>query len=69
MYTFLQKFHSGWAYLALLALVIAVVNALIGFFFKQRIYSKRQKNCFNRFNHNSYSTTCWTHPLFCFAIR
>ena len=30
MYYFLQKFHSGWAYLALLLLVIAVANAVIG---------------------------------------
>ena len=30
MYTFLQKFHSGWAYVALLLLVIAVANAIIG---------------------------------------
>ncbi|MBC7606729.1 MAG: hypothetical protein H7199_07235 [Burkholderiales bacterium] len=32
MYTFIQKFHSGWAYLALLLLIIAVVNSLIGMF-------------------------------------
>ncbi len=32
MYQFIQKFHSGWAYLALLILVVAVVNALIGKF-------------------------------------
>ncbi len=30
MYEFIQKAHSGWAYLALLLLVIAVVNALAG---------------------------------------
>jgi hypothetical protein len=30
MYEFIQKFHSGWAYLALLLLVIAVVNSFIG---------------------------------------
>ncbi len=30
VYTFIQKFHSGWAYLVLLLLVVAVVNALIG---------------------------------------
>ena len=32
MYTFIQKFHSGWAYLALLLIIIAVVNSLIGIF-------------------------------------
>lgn len=30
LYTFIQKFHSGWAYLALLLLVVALVNAIIG---------------------------------------
>ena len=30
MYDFIQKFHSGWAYLALLLLVFAVVNAFMG---------------------------------------
>ena len=30
MYNILQKFHSGWAYVALLILFIAVINALIG---------------------------------------
>lgn len=30
MYNFIQKFHSGWAYLAILVLVIAVANSFIG---------------------------------------
>lgn len=30
MYNFIQKMHSGWAYVALLLLVIAVVNSLVG---------------------------------------
>lgn len=30
MYHFIQKFHSGWAYLALLLLVVAIVNSWIG---------------------------------------
>jgi NADH:ubiquinone oxidoreductase subunit 2 (subunit N) len=30
MYHFIQKFHSGWAYVALLLLVFAVVNSFIG---------------------------------------
>lgn len=30
MYHFIQKFHSGWAYLALLLLLIAAANAWIG---------------------------------------
>lgn len=40
MYTFLQKFHSGWAYLALLLLVFAVLNALIGMTSKKEFTSK-----------------------------
>lgn len=30
MYEIIQKAHSGWAYIVLLALVVASVNALIG---------------------------------------
>ena len=30
MYEFIQKFHSGWAYIALILLVVAVINAVIG---------------------------------------
>lgn len=30
MYEFIQKFHSGWAYLALLILVVAIVNSVSG---------------------------------------
>jgi hypothetical protein len=43
MYEFIQKFHSGWAYLALLLLVIAVVNALIGLVSKQEFTAKDRK--------------------------
>ncbi|WP_310559387.1 hypothetical protein [Flavobacterium sp.] len=35
MYEIIQKAHSGFAYLALLALIIAVVNAAIGLFSKK----------------------------------
>lgn len=30
MYNFIQQFHSGWAYLAIVMLVIAVVNSFLG---------------------------------------
>lgn len=30
MYEFIQKCHSGWAYLAILLLIVAVVNAVTG---------------------------------------
>jgi len=43
MYTILQKFHSGWAYLALLVLVIAVVNAVIGLSSKKEFTAKDRK--------------------------
>jgi Zn-dependent protease with chaperone function len=43
MYNFIQKFHSGWAYLALLILVVAVVNAAIGLFSKKDFTSKDRK--------------------------
>jgi cbb3-type cytochrome oxidase subunit 3 len=42
-YTFLQKFHSGWAYLALLLLLIAVVNSVIGLTSKKEFTPKDRK--------------------------
>lgn len=43
MYEFIQKFHSGWAYLALLVLVIAVINAFIGLMSKKEFTAKDRK--------------------------
>ena len=43
MYTFIQKFHSGWAYLALLLLVIAVVNSFLGMSSKKEFTTKDRK--------------------------
>ena len=43
MYPFIQKFHSGWAYLALLLLVVVVLNSLIGFVSKKEFTSKDKK--------------------------
>ena len=43
MYEFIQKFHSGWAYLALLVLVIAVINSVIGMTSKKEFTSKDRK--------------------------
>ena len=43
MDNFIQKFHSGWAYLALLVLVIAVVNSFIGMASKKEFTAKDRK--------------------------
>ena len=43
MYNFIQKFHSGWAYLALLLLLIAVINSLIGYLSKKEFTAKDKK--------------------------
>ncbi len=43
MYNFIQKFHSGWAYLALLLLVITVVNSVIGMVSKKEFTAKDRK--------------------------
>ena len=43
MYQFIQKFHSGWAYIALLLLIVAVVNALIGLLSKKEFTAKDRK--------------------------
>lgn len=43
MYTILQKFHSGWAYIALLVLIVAVINAVIGMSSKKEFTAKDRK--------------------------
>ena len=43
MYTFVQKFHSGWAYIALLLLVFTVVNSFIGRSSKKEFTAKDRK--------------------------
>jgi hypothetical protein len=40
MYEFIQKFHSGWAYLALLLLVVAVLNSIVGMASKKEFTAK-----------------------------
>lgn len=43
LYTFLQKFHSGWAYLVLLLLVLVIVNSIIGLTSKKEFATKDRK--------------------------
>jgi NADH:ubiquinone oxidoreductase subunit 2 (subunit N) len=43
MYHFVQKFHSGWAYIALLLLVLAVINSVIGMNSKKEFTAKDRK--------------------------
>ena len=43
MYEFIQKFHSGWAYIALLLLIVAVVNAGLGLLGKKEFTPKDRK--------------------------
>ena len=43
MYTLIQKFHSGWAYLALLLLVVAVIVSVLGLFSKKEFTSGNRK--------------------------
>ena len=43
MYEFIQKLHSGWAYIALLLLVIAVINAVMGMSSKKEFLPKDRK--------------------------
>jgi heme A synthase len=42
MYHFIQKFHSGWAYLALLLLIVALVNAWLGYSSK-KVFTKKDR--------------------------
>lgn len=43
MYEIIQKLHSGWAYLAVLTLVVAVVNSIIGLSSKKKFTAKDRK--------------------------
>lgn len=43
MYHFIQKFHSGWAYLALLLLVLALANSIMGMSSKKEFTAKDRK--------------------------
>ncbi|WP_162126959.1 hypothetical protein [Flavobacterium phycosphaerae] len=43
MYHFIQKFHSGWAYIALLLLVVAVINSFMGMSSKKEFTAKDRK--------------------------
>lgn len=43
MYDFIQKLHSGWAYVALLLLIIGVANSLFGMFSKNDFTPKDRK--------------------------
>jgi hypothetical protein len=43
MYPFIQKFHSGWAYVALLLLVLVVLSAGLGLASKKEFTAKDRK--------------------------
>ncbi len=42
-YSFIQKLHSGWAYLAILLLFVAAINAIIGYTTKKEFLPKDRK--------------------------
>ncbi len=43
MYYFLQKFHSGWAYLVLLILLIVIISSVVGFVSKKEFTATNRK--------------------------
>lgn len=43
MYEFIQKFHSGWAYIALILLVVAIINSAMGMSSKKAFTPKDKK--------------------------
>lgn len=43
MYNLIQHFHSGWAYLAILVLIIAVINSFLGKSSKKEFTAKDRK--------------------------
>lgn len=43
MYEFIQKFHSGWAYIALILLVFAILNSVMGVTSNKEFTAKDRK--------------------------
>lgn len=43
MYEFIQKFHSGWAYVALILLVFAILNSVMGLTSNRAFTAKDRK--------------------------
>ncbi len=43
MYNFIREAHSGWAYLVLILLLVAGINALLGFSANKKFTSKDRK--------------------------
>jgi hypothetical protein len=43
MYNFIQKLHSGWAYIALLLLLFSVIMSAIGYFSKKEFTEGNRK--------------------------
>lgn len=43
MYNYIQKFHSGWAYIALGLLVFAIINSFLGSSAKKEFAAKDRK--------------------------
>jgi ABC-type Na+ efflux pump permease subunit len=43
MYTFLKHFHSGWAYIALILLALAVISSFLGMNSKKEFIAKDKK--------------------------
>lgn len=43
MYPFVKHFHSGWAYVALILLVLAVINSFLGMNSKKEFTAKDKK--------------------------
>jgi hypothetical protein len=64
MYEFIQKFHSGWAYLALLLLIVAVVISLGCFLKKEFTRTEKSHFCFDS---NPCSIISWYYFIFCFS--
>lgn len=46
MYNFIQKIHSGWAYIVVILLVLATLNAFMGYLSKKEFSSKDKKIAF-----------------------
>jgi hypothetical protein len=61
-----SKFHSGWAYLALLLLVVVVINSVFGLVGKKDFTAKIE-NCALWTDRYTHTIIDWINIVFCFS--
>ena len=68
MYAVLKTIHSYWAYLVLLILVVAIINAFVGKSSGRDFGAKDLRISLFGLIFFSHSVAYWLDPLFCFPL-